>query len=251
METWDLRETPSEERARVFGTFDTSATRSRKGRRSFKVTTRRARRMRGVTPFLPDSSDGDVVHNASVDLVALADAWIARFHPEEMFSPCTCDDLTHRVIVLDRETHAPMWDTAKQRYVTADVIVRRCHCQRFPHLLGTDYGLSWEELTPDPRRLVRIARAPRAPRDTNAAARRKRAERRASAPVPVWQPEADVLSARLAETDAPVVDVDFPGVKVTVRRDAGTRWAVTIVRGDETVRMRARTVGPIARAITA
>lgn len=66
-----------------------------------------------------------------------------------------------------------------------------------------------------------------------------------------WADESSVLVSALNATTEPTVEVTFPGVTVTIRRDAGTRWAVTIVRGDETVRIRTRTVGPIARAIVA
>ena len=88
-------------------------------------------------------------------------------------------------------------------------------------------------------------------RNGNAARSAARAIRRASAPAPDWQPEADALASALAASDASEVTVEFPGVVVTVRRNVGTRWAVTLVRGDETVRMRTRTVGPIARAVVA
>ena len=88
-------------------------------------------------------------------------------------------------------------------------------------------------------------------RNGNAARSAVRAQRRASAVAPDWAPEALALTEALNASDAPEVTVSFPGVAVTVRRNAGTRWAVTIVRGGETVRMRTRTVGPIARAVVA
>jgi hypothetical protein len=261
-----MSESPSEHRARVLGAFDTKPVRTNKGRRTFKVVGRRRRIVQGVNPLLPDSGELESLNGrvwdpvlqeyVTADLVALTDLWVRKFHPGEIEPErCTCDDLTVDAIVYEREatpardgigTHRPVYDPETGQFATRRVIVRRCHCARFPALLGTDMGLSWEELTPDERRWSVLAPKPRTERDARSNAR-KRAAARAD-----WADEADVLEARLSETDdAEVTVTDFPGVTIVIRRNTGARWTVSVRTGETERTMRVRTVAPIARAVSA
>jgi hypothetical protein len=198
--------------------------------------------------------DPDTGIRSGADLVALADAWVRIHHPEVLSerhygtAECTCSDLTVRAIVLDREQgFQPVWEDGA--YVTAEVPVRACHCSDFPALLGTDLGLSWQDMTPDPRRTV--AYRGRAKARRNARERAARARERVATVCP-WQDETDTLSAVLSATDEPVVTVEtFPGVTVVIRRTVGGRLNVRMTRGDESIRFTARTAGAIARRVVA
>lgn len=295
------------------GTPDTVPHRNRKGRSTYEVRRGHIRYLTGPDPFRGEDweglrSDRPLVRADHRTLVDWADAWMREHAPAEA---CTCDDLTATVLVLDRKTRLPIWDTAAQRYVTAVRHVRRCHCG-WPALLGQDGGkrTSWSERTPatiatgerlsttrlrgvrrrssdrwtsitdaegahlywvviGPDGVQRIV-APTGERDAvwigherverravrrsdpNKARAVRRAKARATAPVPDWQPEADTLAAALRDSDASDVQVSFPGVTVSIRRSGGPVWTATIVRdGAEPVRIRTRTVGPIARAVVA
>lgn len=262
-----IHETTSEERARVLAHFDSVQRRTRKGRSTFEVTGRRERRMSGAHPLLPDSvpdwESGTIydpttglTHRA--DLSAFADAWMRAEHPEAVSvvhggtQACVCDDLTQPAIVIDRGTGRPIWVGAKKdgtpgHYVIREMVVRHCHCG-WARLLGTDMGLSWAEMTPNPYRAAyRSARKGQG----NGARTAKRQARRHAVTAP-WADEAAIITAALAETDAPVVEVtSFPDVVVAIRRQPNGRMAVTLTRGAEVVRFRARTAGAVARRVIA
>jgi len=311
------------------GTPDTIVTRTRKGRATYEVTSGHVRYTVGADPFRTDDVDcltlstGETVTMGRtnlyridhVTLAQMADTWIALNDPD-IDRPCTCDDLHHTVLVLRKGNRQPTWDTDAQRYVTAERVVRRCHCRPFPHLMGLDGGRrnSWHEQTPEVSSvgyraaqgrvershrvstLRRRANDPGVPvfasdatpeatplywavidgnvqrivsahsdrelvcvghdirprgksvRSYNVRRAVKRASTRAARP---WAREATVIAKHMAG-DAPEVTVtDFPGVTITIRRNAGTRWAVNMVRGSETISFRARTVDAIARRVIA
>jgi hypothetical protein len=304
------------------GTPDTIVTRTRKGRATFEVTAGHVRHMIGADPFRTDDQDcfgrDNLYRIDHITLAQMADRWIERNDPLHD-KPCTCDDLTHTVLVLDKPSRRPLWQSDRQRYLTAERVVRRCHCRAFPPLMGLDGGRrnAWHEQGPatmsvgyraaqgrlqrsrrvtlrrrasdpgtpvyasgadtetdrplywavidgnvqrivsphadqslicvghDIRRRGGTAHQSNGPRNARRAARRMETEAK-------WAPELAVINARLAATDEPEVSItDFPGVTITIRRNAGTRWAVQVVRGNDVKSFRTRTASPIARAVIA
>lgn len=297
------------------GTPDTIVLRTRKGRSTFEVTSGHTRHMTGldpVTPYSDVSGLPNIVRLDHVTLVDLADAWIAAHDQDHV---CTCDDLTVTVLVLDKRSRQPMWQTERQAYLTARRTVRACHCRPFPRLMGLDGGRrnAWHEMTPEQavpsyrvaqgrmerRRRVTLRRRRSDPgtpvvdaagsllyhavivgsvhkivsghtdrelvcvgheiksrgsavkRGAQTARTTHTARKRELERAPYAQ-ELSVIEHALSASDDDVITItEFPDVTVSVRRNAGTRWAVTLVRGNQTTTMRTRTAVPIARAVIA
>lgn len=247
-----LTESRSEHDTRVYGRFDTVQRRTRKGRSTFEVIGRRNRYHTGADPIREAIDDVELstgVRLSGRNLAELADAWVARFHPEELSTArhgtraCECTDLTVRSLVIDRATSQPIWDRKAQNYLTRDMIVRRCHCG-WESLVGTDLGMSWQQLTPNP---YRCAYRGRRKSDPNRARKARTAQVRAA-----WADETETIAAHLAASDEPAVEIhDFPDVTIAIRRRADGVLSVTLTRGVETLRFRARTAGAIARRVIA
>lgn len=262
---------------RVRGTFETVATRTRKGRSTFRVTRRHARFVVGLDPVretLGKADDGGMafttrgVRITGQTLADLADGWVRAFHPYALSEvhggrrQCTCDDRTHTVVVLDRgDAYKPVYDRETGQYVTAEVPVRDCHCG-FPRMLGTDFGLSYEQIGPGRGVHGADYLASYVGRDTvrkEARARRRRNPSTAhlsraygvTPRVPSGVLPTEVIASALAASDHPVVTItNIPGVRLVVRRPAsGGAMTVRLTRNGASTTFRARTVARIARAL--
>lgn len=248
------------------GHFDTVQRRTRKGRSTFVVTERRARRMRADVDSFTIDEDGHVqavereARLTGQTLALLADRWMVENAPDLVSehhggtAQCTCDDLSAESVTYGRTDRKPVWTgTGSTGYRTSELVVRRCHCG-WQSLLGSDMGRSWQEMTPDPRRVTTFPQSADRNAARTAARKATRTVREAAqaAEAEKWADETAVITSALQEaTEGDVVTLAWPGVTAAITFRTGSPMTVRMTRGDETLTFRSRTASAIARRVVA